>query len=142
MLSDMQRNIQKQIESATNEETKLRPKIYQNRIMTEIHREREEEENVKVRTFIKPLIDNQNKNQRMYGAVKNIHKMRPKQPLIIKSNEELTTNGETQTKIIAKYFNYIFWKDAEPMSNLRPTVMSNPFTSDEVKKSRVNTENE
>ena len=110
--------------------------------MTEIHRESEEEENVKVRTFIKPLIDNQNKNQRMYGAVNNIHKMRPKQPLIIKSDEELTTNGETQTKIIAKYFNYIFWKDAEPMPNHRPTVMSNPFTSDEVKKSRVNTENE
>ena len=51
MLSDMQRNIPKQIESATNEETKLRPKIYQNRIMTEIHRESEEEENVKVRTI-------------------------------------------------------------------------------------------
>ena len=47
----MQRNIPKQIESATNEETKLRPKIYQNRIMTEIHRESEEEENVKVRTI-------------------------------------------------------------------------------------------
>ena len=102
--------------------------------MTKIHPERKQEENVKVRTFIQPLIDNQNENQRMYEAVKNIKKMRPKQPLVIKSDEELTTNCETQTKIIAKYFNDIFWKDAEPISDLRPIVMSNPFTSDEIKK--------
>ena len=70
----------------------------------------------------------------MYKAVKNINKMRPKQPLVIKSDEGLTTNGNTQIKIIAKYFNDIFWKDAQPMSNLRLTVMPNPFTSDEIKK--------
>ena len=134
MLSDMQRNVQKQIKSATNEETKLRLKIYRNRTMTKIHRERKQEENVKVRTFIQPLKDNQNENQRMYEAVKNINKMRPKQPLVIKSDEEPTTNCETQTKIIAKYFNDIFWKDGEPMPNLQPTVMSNPFISDEIKK--------
>ena len=74
MLSDMQRNIQKQIESATNEETKLRPKIYQNRIMTEIHRESEEEENVKVRTFIKPLTDNQIKIRECMEQLKTFTK--------------------------------------------------------------------
>ena len=70
----------------------------------------------------------------MYEAVKNIKKMRPKQPLVIKSDKELPTNCETQTKIIAKYFNDIFWKDAEAIPDLRPTVMFNPFTSDEIKK--------
>ena len=63
----------------------------------------------------------------MYEAVKNINKMRPKQPLVIKSDKGLTKNCETQTKIISKYFNDIFWKDAKPMLDLRPTVMSNPF---------------
>ena len=133
MLSDMQRNVQKQIELATNEETKFRLKIYQNRIMTEIHRERKQKENVKVRTFLQPLINNQN-YQRMYEAVKNINKMRPKQPLVIKSDEGLKANGETQTKTIAKYFTDSFWKDTEPMLDLRPTEMSNPFTSEEIKK--------
>ena len=130
----MQRNVQKQIESASNEETKFRPKIYRNRIMMEVHRERQQEENVKVRTFTQPLIDNQNENERMYEAVKNINKMRPKQPLVIKSDEGLTTKGDTQIKIIAKHFIDIFWKDAELMPDLRPTVMSNPFTSGEIKK--------
>ena len=86
--------------------------------MMEICQERKQEENVQVRTFIQPLIDNQNENQRMYEAVKNINKMRPKQPLVIKSDKGLTTNFETQTKIIAKYFNDIFWKDAKPMLDL------------------------
>ena len=66
----MQRIVQKQIESVTDEETKFRIKIYRNRIMTEIHRERKQEENVKVRTFMQSLINNQNENQRMYEAVK------------------------------------------------------------------------
>ena len=57
-----------------NEETKFRLKIYQNRIMTEIHRERKQEENVKVNIFIQPLLDNQNENQRMYESVKALTK--------------------------------------------------------------------
>ena len=91
----MQRNVQKQIESVTDEETKFRIKIYRNRIMTEIHRERKQEENLKVRTFMQSLINNQNENQRMYEAAKkkNINKMRPKQPSVIKSDEGLTSNG-------------------------------------------------
>ena len=102
--------------------------------MMEIHWERKQE-NVKVRTFIQPLINNQNENQRMYEVVKNINKMGPKQPIVIKSNKEgLTTNGETQAKAIAKYFTDIFWKDVKVMPDLQPTEMSNTFTSDEIKK--------
>ena len=70
----------------------------------------------------------------MYETVKNINKMRPKQPLVIKTDEGLTTNGETQTKTTAKHFTDIFWKDVQPMPDLRPTEMSNPFTSDKIKK--------
>ena len=77
---------------------------------TEIQWERKQEENAKVKSFIQPLIDNQKENQRMQEAVKKINKMRPKQPLVIKSDEGLTSNGKTQTKIIAKYFKTCFGK--------------------------------
>ena len=60
--------------------------------------------------------------------------MRPKHPLVIKSDEGLTANGERQTKTIAKYFTDIFWEDAERMPDLRPIEMSNPFTSDKIQK--------
>ena len=51
----MQRKVQKQMESATNEEAKFRLKIYRNRIMTETHRGRKQED-VKVRPLMQPLI--------------------------------------------------------------------------------------
>ena len=76
--------------------------------MTEMLRDKRQEENVKVRTFIQPLIDNQNENRRMYEAVKNINKMRPKQPLVIKSEKGLTTNGEKQTKIFNSMIGRVF----------------------------------
>ena len=63
-------------------------------------------------------LDNQNENQRMYEAVININKMWSKQPVVIKSDEG-QTKGKTQTKIIAKYFNDIFWKDVELMPDLQ-----------------------
>ena len=63
-------------------------------------------------------LENQNENQRMYEAVININKMWSKQAVVIKSDEG-QTKGKTQTKIIAKYFNDIFWKDVEPMPDLQ-----------------------
>ena len=56
---------------------------------TEIQWERKQEENAKVKSFIQPVTDNQKENQRMYEAVKNINKMRPKQLVVIKSDEGL-----------------------------------------------------
>ena len=51
MLSDMQWNVQKQIESAANEETKFRLKIYWNQIMMEIHREKKREKKCQSENF-------------------------------------------------------------------------------------------
>ena len=87
-----------------------------------------------MRTFVQPLINNQNENQRMYEAVKNINKMRSKQPSVKKSNEGLITNSETQTKTIPKYFTDIFWKDAARILDPRPTEMPIVFTSVEIEK--------
>ena len=70
----------------------------------------------------------------MYEAVKNINKMRSKQPSVKKSNEGLITNSETQTKTIPKYFTDIFWKDATRILDPRPTEMPIVFTSVEIEK--------
>ena len=64
----------------------------------------------------------------MYQAVKNIDRMKKSSPLIVK------TNKMEQSKTIVKYFNDTFWKNVEPISDLRPTKISSPFTSDKIKK--------
>lgn len=108
-------------------------KKYRNQILTDIHREKEFEDNGKIRKFMQQLENNQDQNQKMYDVVKLINKMKPKQPLLITSEEGQTTNEEEQSNIIAKYFKNVFYKNAELMPNLQPTPMSKPFTSSEIK---------
>ena len=59
MLSDMQRLVQRQIESTNDENLKHQLKTHRNRILTEIHRERKIEENMKMRTIMSHLENNQ-----------------------------------------------------------------------------------
>ena len=44
----------------------------------------------------------------MYEAVKKIKRLAPKEKLIIKTKEGLTSNEKKQSEIIAKYFKNIF----------------------------------
>ena len=64
MLSDMQRLVQKQLESTNDQNLISKLKTYRNRILTEIHREKERDENMKIRAIMNPLIDRQNENKK------------------------------------------------------------------------------
>ena len=61
----MQRAVQKQIESNNDDCLKNRLKKYRNRLLTEIHRERKQEENEKIRSNMKSLENNQDDNQKI-----------------------------------------------------------------------------
>ena len=135
MLSDMQRLVQRQIESTNDENLKHQLKTHRNRILTEIHRERKIEENMKMRTIMSHLENNQDENQRMYDAVRNINRIKPKSPLVVSSPDGQTTDEEEQTVIISDFFKKIFWKNAEPMRDVQPTPMTTPFTAPEIRKS-------
>ena len=60
--------------------------------------------------------------------------MAPKEKLIIKTKEGLTSNEKKQSEIIAKYFKNIFYTKAKPMQKVLPTPMSTLFTSSEIRK--------
>ena len=135
MLSDMQRLVQRQIESTNDENLKHQLKTHRNRILTEIHRERKIEENMKMRTIMSHLENNQDENQRMYDAVRDINRIKSKSPLVVSSPDGQTTDEEEQTVIISDFFKKIFWKNAEPMRDVQPTPMTTPFTAPEIRKS-------
>ena len=92
MISIMQRAVQKQIESNSDDCLKNRLKRYRNRLLTEIHRERKQEENEKIRSNMKSLENNQDDNQKMYDAMRQINKMKPKTPLAVSSKDDQTTD--------------------------------------------------
>ena len=49
--------------------------------MTEIHREKRQEENMKIQSTMSTLERNRDENKRMYDAVRQINKMKLKSPL-------------------------------------------------------------
>ena len=56
------------------------------------HRERKQEENEKIRSNMKSLENNQDDNQKMYDAMRQINKMKPKTPLAVSSKDDQTTD--------------------------------------------------
>ena len=66
--------------------------------------------------------------------LKKIKRLAPREKLIIKTKERLTSNEKKQSEIIAKYFKNIFYTNATPIQNVLPTPMSILFTSSEIRK--------
>ena len=71
---------------------------------------------------------------KMHEAVNRIKRLAPKEKVIIKTKEGLTSNEKKQSEIIAKYFENIFYTNATPMLNVLPIPMSTLFTPSETRK--------
>ena len=68
----------------------------------------------------------------MFKAIKNLSKMKPKTPLLIKEINKYTANKKQQVKLIAKHFQKQFNKDRPPLPEIPPTSMKTPFTREKV----------
>ena len=104
-----------------------------NKIMNQIHNIIKNEIN-NIKYALEDLERNENDTMRMYEAVKKIKRLAPKEKLIIKTKEGLTSNEKMQSEIVAKYFKNIFYTNATPVQNVLPTPMSTLFTSSEIRK--------
>ena len=111
-LSIRQKQLNTKINSIKNDDQKRELKKQRNNILTEIHNQIKADENKKIKAAMKDLEDTADDNNKMYKAVKNINKLIPKQHLLLQNGEGLTANEKEQTKIIAKYFKSIFYKNA------------------------------
>ena len=65
---------------------------------------------------------------------KKINHLRPPQKLSIKRKNGLTANPAEQSKIIAEYFQEIFYKNKQPRTIIPPTRMTVPFTANQIRK--------
>ena len=102
--------------------------------MTQIHNIIKNQKNNNIKYALEDLERNENDTMKMYEAVKKIKRLAPKEKLIIKTKEGLTSNEKKQSEIIANYFENIFYTNATPMQNVLPTPMSTLFTSSEIRK--------
>ena len=71
---------------------------------------------------------------RMFHAMKQMQKMRPKIPLLIKTEKgNLTANEKQQSSLIKDYFEAQFFKSNNIVEKVKKHQMTKPFTSNEIK---------
>ena len=102
--------------------------------MTQVHNIIKNEKNDNMKYALEDLERNENDTMKIHEAVKKIKRVAPKEKLIIKTKEGLTSNKKKQSEIIAKYFKNIFYTNATPMQHVLPTPISTLFTSSEIRK--------
>ena len=123
-LSSIQKDINIKLNSIKDEQKKKLLKKERNKIMTQIHNIIKNEKNDNIKYALEDLERNENDTMKMYEAVKKIKRLAPKEKLIIKTKEGITSNEKKQSEIIAKYFKNIFYTNATPMQNVLPTPIN------------------
>ena len=131
-LSKQQKSIHQQIKTTQSKTTIKQLKKDRNKILGKIHQILENEENMAVQSCLKPIEEMPDEPIKTYAAVKQMKKMKPRKPLLVKTENGLTANEQVQANLIANYFHKVFYKNAEPIPTLQPRKMKNPFTAGEI----------
>ena len=104
--------------------------------MKTIHQKMKELDKQKVENCLKEIENNKNDSSRMFRAIKEIQRQKPKIPLLIKTETGgFTINKKEQAEIIAAHFEKQFSKNTQVLKNIhsQPTAINQPFTAGEIK---------
>ena len=141
-LSEEQRKIHHKINSTKCAIERKELKKKRNNKMKEIHRELGKQKEKKIEREIEEIERSKDDSNRMYKAMKNIQRMKPKAPLVVDHDGGITTDPETQVGIISEFFEKMFFSmGAEEIENIPPEKMTIPFTEEEVKKAIASLKN-
>ena len=132
--SSIQKDSDIKLNSIKDEQKIKLLKKERNKIMAQLHKIIKNEKSSNIKYALEDLERNKNDTIKMYESVKKVKRLAPKEKLIIKTKEGLTSNEKKQSEIIAKYFENIFYTNATPMHNVLPTPMSTLFASSDIRK--------
>ena len=135
-LSEKQKSIRLNIENCLDENRRQRLRRERNEIMREIHQKMKKHEEKRIESKLRDIESSKNDSSRMFRAIKEIQRNKPKPSLLIKTvNGGYTINEKEQSEIIATYFKNQFYKNTPPSNtNVEPVQMLQPFTATEVEK--------
>ena len=134
-LSDKQKEIKLQIHNHPNHQNNDELKRKRNRILTEIHNLIQQQQNERVKKQLTDIESKKDDSTRMFVAIKEIQRIKPKQKLLINTKDgKLTASDDEQTKIIAEHFKSQFYKQGKTTTSITPTPMRQPFTGTEIHK--------
>ena len=132
--SEHQKKLRLQIDSTTDKkQEELRQERREN--LNEIHKILTKEETDKIDNQVEDILRSKEDSTRMYEVLRQIKRGQEKKPLLIETENGLTTNEETQVREIAQHFhNALFDKEATEIPEIKPSKMQIPFSCLEIEK--------
>ena len=132
-LSEHQRQIQTQINSSKNDLKCTELRKERNKVMNKIHRVLEEERNSHLISEAERIEHLKSDTHKMFTAVRVIQNKNPKRPLLINSDNGITTDPKIQVQVISDFYkNFYNNAKSEGILNVSPCEMKTPFSSDEI----------
>ena len=133
-LSEKQKNLKLKLDNTIDNTTKDTIKESRNHILNQIyHLVREQEANIIAQQLLE-IERTKNDSTRMFHAIKQMQRLKPKAPLLVYTNEgDLTANEKEQTELISQHFKQQFYKNQEIIPTIPPTPISELFTKEEIK---------
>ena len=133
ILSSQQKELHEKIKSEALNDNIKKLKNQRNKILHKIHKILTKQENQLKENVMKPIENMPDEPRKTFAALKHMKRMKLAEPLLIRSENGLTTNQQTQSNLIADYFKDTFFKNADTLPTLKPEGMILPFTADEVR---------
>ena len=133
-LSSKQKQIKNKIDNNPdpNERKELRKE--RNQTLTKLHKLVRNEEKAIIESQIEAIENTKDDSCRMFQAIKDIKRSKPKEALLIKTHDgTLTADPKKQCELIAEHFQHQFYKSAESLPDVASQPMKTPFTRTEIK---------
>ena len=134
-LSSEQKEIRMKINATRNQETRKTLQIQRNQKMKEIQRKIQEIEDKKILEDIEELENCKDDSNKMFKAIRKTMRRKPKEAILVETQEGLTANEETAVEKVTEFFKQTFNAENQcEMEKIKPTEMKDPFTSEEIGK--------
>ena len=134
-LSKQQKELRIQIDSCKDSEKRKNLKSKRNLLLAKQHKLVSKEYEKKLESEIEDIENSKDDSHRMFKAIRVIQKKRDPAPIIVKKGENLVGNTNVKIEEISKHFQKCFQCDnPEPIPDIKPQKLKNPFTVEEIEK--------
>ena len=141
-LSKKQKELRQQIKVADEENNRKQLQKERNKTMREIERKLQDIEEEKIQKDIEMIEKTKDDPTRMFKAISNMKRNKPKERILVENTEGLTANEDEAVQIVSNFFNNFFNAENQTtFASTTPSEMNKPFTSTEVKKAIASLKN-
>ena len=133
-LSDQQKKIKLEMENSKDNKKRDELRKKRNKTINKLHKLVKRQEQQNIERQIEEIENTKEDSTRMFKAIKDLQRSKPKENLLIKTPDgTMTADPKLQCKLIAKHFEDQFFKGAAKLPEEPGRPMTTPFDGNEIK---------